>query len=170
MLKMDRHERVADFQVRKLPIGIQKYRPIREEPYYYVDKTDYEEDRLVDLKGKHYWSVCGHAVFEQEPVSRYAQGTDSRATSLCLMSWLYHDSVKGHLNKCAHPVKRINFGRVNFNVPRNLHYFSIAQLGTVEKVHSCVHRTGLLPAFAADDASTDRPAGRGANSPSTTSP
>ena len=36
---------------RKLPIGIQTFREIREESYYYVDKTAYVR-RLID-EGKH---------------------------------------------------------------------------------------------------------------------
>ena len=38
---------------RKLPIGIQTFREIREKPYYYVDKTTYIR-RLV-AEGKHYF-------------------------------------------------------------------------------------------------------------------
>ena len=38
---------------RKLPIGLQTFRTLREEDYYYVDKTPYIE-RLVDA-GAHYF-------------------------------------------------------------------------------------------------------------------
>ena len=38
---------------RKLPIGIQTFRTIREEGFYYVDKTAYVR-RLLD-EGKHYF-------------------------------------------------------------------------------------------------------------------
>ena len=38
---------------RKLPIGIQTFRKIREENYYYVDKTAYIQ-RLID-EGTHYF-------------------------------------------------------------------------------------------------------------------
>ena len=38
---------------RKLPIGIQTFREIREEGYYYVDKTAYAH-RLMG-EGKHYF-------------------------------------------------------------------------------------------------------------------
>ena len=38
----------------KLPIGIQTFRQIREEGFYYVDKTFYAR-RLVDDAGKHYF-------------------------------------------------------------------------------------------------------------------
>ena len=39
---------------RRLPIGIQTFREIREEGYYYVDKTAYAR-RLADDAGKHYF-------------------------------------------------------------------------------------------------------------------
>ncbi len=39
---------------RKLPIGIQTFRQIREEGYYYVDKTAYAR-RIEDDAGKHYF-------------------------------------------------------------------------------------------------------------------
>ena len=38
---------------RRLPIGIQTFREVREEDCYYVDKTPYIE-RLLD-EGKHYF-------------------------------------------------------------------------------------------------------------------
>ena len=39
---------------RRLPIGIQNFREIREEGYYYVDKTAYAR-RLEEDAGKHYF-------------------------------------------------------------------------------------------------------------------
>ena len=39
---------------RRLPVGIQTFRQIREEGYYYVDKTGYAR-RLADDAGKHYF-------------------------------------------------------------------------------------------------------------------
>ena len=38
---------------RRLPIGIQTFREVREDTYYYVDKTAYIR-RLLD-EGKHYF-------------------------------------------------------------------------------------------------------------------
>lgn len=40
----------------KLPIGIQTFRTVREEGYYYVDKTEYAR-RLVD-EGRHDFLSC----------------------------------------------------------------------------------------------------------------
>ena len=39
---------------RRLPTGIQTFRQLREEGYYYVDKTAYAR-RLADAPGKHYF-------------------------------------------------------------------------------------------------------------------
>ena len=39
---------------RRLPVGIQTFRQIREEGYYYVDKTAHAR-RMVDDAGKHYF-------------------------------------------------------------------------------------------------------------------
>ena len=56
---------------RKLPIGIQTFRKLREEGCYYVDKTAYIW-RLLD-EGTHYFHVAATALW-QEPVLGYVQG------------------------------------------------------------------------------------------------
>ena len=53
---------------RKLPIGIQTFRTIREEGYYYVDKTAFIR-RLV-AEGRHYFLVPAPAL-RQEPARGY---------------------------------------------------------------------------------------------------
>ena len=51
----DTHGRRVDRATRrKLPIGIQTFRQIREEGFYYVDKTGFAR-RLADDAGKHYF-------------------------------------------------------------------------------------------------------------------
>ena len=57
---------------RKLPIGIQTFRKIREENCYYVDKTAHIQ-RLMD-EGMHYFLSRPTSVW-QKPVSGYAEGT-----------------------------------------------------------------------------------------------
>ena len=49
----DRKTKVHKMTKRRLPIGIQTFREIREENCYYVDKTAYMR-RLID-EGKHYF-------------------------------------------------------------------------------------------------------------------
>ena len=45
---------------RRLPIGIQTFRKIREDNCYYVDKTAYMQ-RLID-EGKHYFLSRPHVI------------------------------------------------------------------------------------------------------------
>ena len=56
---------------RRLPIGIQTFRTLREQDCYYVDKTTYLE-RLIN-EGTHLLSVAAAAV-RQEPVPGHAEG------------------------------------------------------------------------------------------------
>ena len=55
---------------RRLPIGIQTFREIRERDCYYVDKTAYIR-RLLD-EGNHYF-LSAPAALRQEPVPRHLQ-------------------------------------------------------------------------------------------------
>ena len=57
---------------RKLPLGLQTFREIREGGYYYVDKTGYIR-RLVD-GGKHYF-LSRPPALRQEPLGGHHQGT-----------------------------------------------------------------------------------------------
>jgi len=61
-----------------------------------------------------------------------------------------------------HPVLRLSFGSGNFKEPDNLHKETMARLSAVEKVDGC----DTAPAYfrhCCDAASTDRPAGGGAD-------
>jgi len=57
---------------KRLPIGIQNFREIREDNCYYVDKTPFALG-LVN-QGKYFFPVPPQA-FWQEPVPGYPQGT-----------------------------------------------------------------------------------------------
>ena len=56
---------------RRLPIGLQTFRKLREQDCYYVDKTAYIE-RLLD-EGTHYF-LSRPRRFRQEPVPGHAEG------------------------------------------------------------------------------------------------
>ena len=56
---------------RRLPIGIQTFREIREEDCYYIDKTGYI-CRLLD-EGKHYFLSRPRPLW-QKPVFGHAEG------------------------------------------------------------------------------------------------
>ena len=111
---------------RKLPIGIQTFREIREENYYYVDKTA-RIQRLMD-EGKHYFLSrprrFGKSLF-LDTLKELFEGNEP------LFEGLYiHDHWDWSVR---HPVVRLDFGSGNFNEPEILHKEVMAQLDTVEK-------------------------------------
>ena len=115
---------------RKLPIGIQTFRQIREEPYYYVDKTAYIR-RLV-AEGKHYFLSrprrFGKSLF-LDTLKELFEGNEPLFKGLAI-----HDQWDWSVR---HPVLRLSFGSGNFKEPGNLHKETMAQLGTIEKVDDC---------------------------------
>ncbi len=112
---------------RKLPIGIQTFRQIREEPYYYVDKTAYIR-RLI-AEGKHYFLSrprrFGKSLF-LDTLKELFEGNELLFKGLAI-----HDQWDWSVR---HPVLRLSFGSGNFKEPGNLHKETMAQLGTIEKV------------------------------------
>ena len=123
---------------RKLPIGIQTFRKIREDLSYYVDKTAYIR-RLV-AEGTHYF-LSRPAPLWQEPVSRYPEGTVrgqraavSGADHPRPMDW----SVR-------HPVLRLSFGSGNFKEPGFLHENLMDQLTAIERRAGVVAESATAP-------------------------
>ena len=115
---------------RKLPIGIQTFREIREDNCYYVDKTAYMA-RLV-AEGKHYFLSrprrFGKSLF-LDTLKEVFEGNEPLFKGLAIYDqWDW--SVR-------HPVLRLSFGSGNFKEPGNLHKEAMAQLGTIEKVDGC---------------------------------
>ena len=115
---------------RKLPIGIQTFREIREENCYYVDKTAYIE-RLV-AEGKHYFLSrprrFGKSLF-LDTLKELFEGNEPLFKGLAIHNqWDW---------SVVHPVLRLSFGSGNFKEPGNLHKEAMAQLGTMEKVDGC---------------------------------
>ena len=115
---------------RKLPIGIQTFRTIREENCYYVDKTAYMA-RLV-AEGKHYFLSrprrFGKSLF-LDTLKELFEGNEPLFEGLAIYpQWDW--SVR-------HPVLRLSFGSGHFKEPGNLHKEAMAQLGTIEKVDGC---------------------------------
>ena len=128
MLKME--PEAGQTAKRKLPIGIQTFRQIREEPYYYVDKTAYIR-RLV-AEGKHYFLSrprrFGKSLF-LDTLKELFEGNEPLFKGLAI-----HDQWDWSVR---HPVLRLSFGSGNFKEPGNLHKEAMAQLGTIEKVDGC---------------------------------
>ena len=111
---------------RKLPIGIQTFREIREGWYYYVDKTAYAR-RLLD-EGKHYFLSrprrFGKSLF-LDTCKELFEGNEALFEGLAV-----HDRWDWSVR---HPVVRLSFGKGNFKVPEYLHTNLMAQLDGVER-------------------------------------
>ena len=110
---------------RKLPIGIQTFRQIREERYYYVDKTAYIR-RLV-AEGKHYFLSrprrFGKSLF-LDTLKELFEGNEPLFQGLAI-----HDQWDWAVR---HPVLRLDFSSGNFKDPGYLHKDVMAQLDAME--------------------------------------
>ena len=110
---------------RKLPIGIQTFRKLREDGCYYVDKTAYMQ-RLLD-EGSHYFLSrprrFGKSLF-LDTLKALFEGDEALFEGLHLHGrWDW--SVR-------HPVVRLSFGSGNFKEPGYVHTNLMAQLDRVE--------------------------------------
>ena len=120
---------------RRLPIGIQTFRKIREENYYYVDKTAYIQ-RLLD-GGTHYFLSrprrFGKSLF-LDTLKEVFEGNEP------LFKGLY---IHDHWDWSIHyPVLRLSFGSGNFKDPGYVETNLMAQLDAVER------RTGVASDYA----------------------
>ena len=95
---------------RRLPIGIQTFRTIREEGCYYVDKTPHVR-RLLD-EGTHYFLSrprrFGKSLF-LDTLKELFEGNEPLFAGLAI-----HDGWDWSVR---HPVLRLSFGSGNFNEP-----------------------------------------------------
>ena len=111
---------------RKLPIGIQTFRKIREGGYYYVDKTPFL-GRLVD-EGTHYFLSrprrFGKSLF-LDTLSELFEGNEALFRGLAI-----HDAWDWSVR---HPVLRLSFAGGSFLEPGSLHANLMAQLDGVER-------------------------------------
>ena len=121
---------------RRLPIGIQTFRKIREEDYYYVDKTAYIR-RLLD-EGTHYFLSrprrFGKSLF-LDTLKELFEGNEPLFAGLSI-----HDRWDWSV---CHPVVRLSFGRGNFKEPDYVAANLMAQLDAVER------QTGVASDYAA---------------------
>ncbi|MYH30008.1 MAG: ATP-binding protein [Acidobacteria bacterium] len=112
---------------RRLPVGIQTFRQIREEGYYYVDKTAYAR-RLADDAGKHYFLSrprrFGKSLFVDTLKELY-EGNEPLFRDLAVhggWDWSRH-----------HPVVRLSFAAGNFRRPDELLASIAEQLADIER-------------------------------------
>ena len=112
---------------RKLPVGIQTFRQIREEGFYYVDKTGYAR-RLVDDAGKHYFLSrprrFGKSLFV-DTLKELFEGSEELFRGLAV-----HDGWEW---TTRHPVVRLSFGSGNFKRPGVLPARMTEQLADLER-------------------------------------
>ena len=106
---------------RRLPIGIQTFRELRQENCYYVDKTPHL-DRLL-RKGKHYFLSrprrFGKSLF-LDTLKEFFEGNEALFAGLYIHD--RHDWSK------RHPVVRLSFGGGTFTEPASLDADVMAQL------------------------------------------
>ena len=109
---------------RRLPIGIQTFRKIREENCYYVDKTPYIQ-RLID-EGTHYFLSrprrFGKSLF-LDTLKELFEGNEPLFEELYI-----HDLWDWGVR---YPVLRLDFGSGSYGEPGDLHKETMAQLDTI---------------------------------------
>ena len=111
---------------RKLPIGIQTFREIREQNHYYVDKTAYMR-QLVD-EGKHYFLSRPRRFGKSLLLDTLKELFEGNAP---LFEGL---DICDHWDwSVRHPVVRLSFGSGNFKEPGYLQANVMAQLDAVER-------------------------------------
>ena len=124
---------------RKLPIGIQTFREIREEDCYYVDKTPYLR-RLAD-EGKHYFLSRPRRFGKSlllDTLKELFEGNEPLFEGLDIhRRWDW--SVR-------HPVVRLDFGSGDFKEPGYLHKEVMAQLADIEDEAAVEGRFDTAPA------------------------
>ncbi len=111
---------------RKLPLGIQTFREIREGGCYYVDKTDYVR-RLVE-GGKHYFLSRPRRFGKSlllDTLKELFEGNEALFEGLDV-----HDRWDWSVR---HPVVRLSFGGGSFRNPDHVHASAMAQLDAVQR-------------------------------------
>ena len=109
---------------RRLPLGIQNFRELRELDCYYVDKTAYVK-RLLD-EGKYYFLSrprrFGKSLFLDTLGELFAGSEELFAGLYIHERWTW----------ARHPVVRLSFGGRHFAAPGDLHANLAAQLDDIE--------------------------------------
>ena len=120
---------------RRLPIGIQTFREIREEGCYYVDKTAYIQRLLGE--GKHYFLSrprrFGKSLF-LDTCKELFEGSEALFEGLAIHNrWDW--SVRN-------PVVRLSFGSGSFTAPGDVQARAREQLAAIERRESVVTECG----------------------------
>ena len=124
---------------RKLPIGIQTFRTIREEGYYYVDKTAYVE-RLVD-EGAHYFLSRPRRFGKSllvDTIKELFEGSEPLFRGLAV-----HDRWDWSTPR---PVLRFDFGGGSYGEPGLVRKEAAARLGALEREFAVTAHDDIAPA------------------------
>ena len=124
---------------RRLPIGIQTFRLIREEGCYYVDKTAHIQ-RLVDA-GRHYFLSRPRRFGKSlllDTIKELFEGGEELFRGLAV-----HDRWDWSVQ---HPVLRLDFGRGSFDEPGLAAKEALAQLDAIERRAGVEGRYDTAPA------------------------
>ena len=128
---------------RRLPIGIQTFREMREDNCYYVDKTAYIR-RLLD-QGKHYFLSrprrFGKSLF-LDTLKELFEGNEPLFEGLHI-----HDHWDWSVR---YPVVRLSFGRGNFKDEGYLHANVMVQLHTIAEEAGIAPRYDTAPECLSD--------------------
>ena len=122
---------------RKLPLGIQTFRTVREDDFYYVDKTSYIQ--RLEREGRHYFLSrprrFGKSLFLDTLKELFA-GNEALFQGL---------SIHGNWDwSVRYPVVNLSFGSGSFNVPGGLQINAMMQLEAMEK-QTGLHSETPLP-------------------------
>ena len=123
---------------RRLPIGMQTFRELREQDCYYVDKTAYIE-RLLN-GGKHYFLSRPRRFGKSllvDTLKELFEGNQKLFEGLHI-----HD---GHDWSQRHPVLRLDFGSGNYQDRSELHEDVMAQLGELAEEAGIAPRYHIAP-------------------------
>ena len=121
---------------RKLPIGLQTFRTIREGGYYYVDKTAYIQ-RLAD-EGTHYFLSRPRRFGKSllvDTIKEAFEGNEALFRGLAI-----HDSWEDWTVR--RPVVRLDFSGGDFTRPGNL------EANVMEQLAAIARREGVAPEYA----------------------
>ena len=128
---------------RKLPIGIQTFREVRDDGCYYVDKTAYAQT-LAD-EGKHYFLSrprrFGKSLF-LDTLKELFEANEALFEGLAI-----HDQWDWSVQR---PVLRIDFGRGDYREPAGVHASLMAQLDRLEARSGIASRHDTAPERLAD--------------------
>ena len=116
---------------RKLPVGVQTFRKMREDGSYYVDKTPFMERLLRD--GTHF--------FLSRP-RRFGKSLFLDTLKALFEGLAIHDNWDWSER---HPVVRLDFSRGDFSTPGYLHTNVMAQLDSQEQAHGVAGRYNTAP-------------------------